>query len=147
MHTIPLPIASATLPAENVEDLFILIQDLAAIMVEENVLLAAGLPAAVVETTDRKVALAERFDHLWSSARGRLAADQKSVRRLIAAIAELRHVADENLTRLDAARAASQRRVETAMAALRGKVGTGYSCTGTADLAARMPLYTTTLRA
>lgn len=141
-------------PADRLpEALLSLIQELTAVMAEENALLAAGLPTAVAGTADRKVELSDRFDHLWAGYAGRcrlaLVADQDTAHRLIQAVTVLRKVATENVGRLDAALAASRRRIDTAMTAMRGDVAPsrGYGTTGAVPLVARLPVATTILRA
>lgn len=135
-----------------VDTLLSLIAELTAIMAEENGLLAAGLPAAVAGTAGRKMQLSDRFDHLWArcagSRRAALAADQETARRLVRAVAGLRKVANENVGRLDAALAASRRRIDTAMMALRSESGhgRGYGTKGMVPGVARPAICTTIFR-
>jgi len=105
------------------------VTELAAVMDEENRLLAAGFPAGLVATSDRKGELTAEYADLWDQVRAEaaqaLAADPDFARTLMQAVGDLRQVANENLARLEAAMTASRRRVEAALAALHEDAASG----------------------
>jgi len=107
------------------------VTELAAVMDEENRLLAAGYPAGLVATSDRKGELTAEYADLWEQVRAEaaqaLAADPDFARTLMQAVGDLRQVANENLARLEAAMTASRRRVEAALAALRDEAASGQT--------------------
>lgn len=105
------------------------VTELAAVMEEENRLLAAGFPAGLVGTSERKGELTAEYADLWDQLRAEaaqaLAADPDFVRLLMQSVGDLRQVANENLARLEAAMTASRRRVEAALAALHDDAASG----------------------
>lgn len=106
----------------QIDQLFVVITQLTALIAEENTLLAAGLPATAAGSGERKERLSERFNVLWGSVtcggKAALAAHPDTLRRLIAAVMRLQMVTNENLVRLDNALAASHRRVDRTVAVL-----------------------------
>jgi hypothetical protein len=109
-----------------IERLIMLIDELLAVVGEENHVLATGFPASLSKQTARKNELADQFDR-WVK---EVAAQPFSIRvcapdlqgTLMARLARLRTIMDENIDRLRAAMEASQRRVEAVMMAIRGDI-------------------------
>lgn len=116
-----LPLCRMSLPRPR--SIHGVIDDLIAVIAEENQALAAGFPAGLVQTVDRKQALSEEYAHLWQTLSQSLPhlrqADPQAVDLLIRRVRTLRAVADENMIRLEAAMQDSRRRVEAVLAALR----------------------------
>lgn len=108
------------------EQLLAVIAELTEVIVEENAVMAEGLPAAVAATVDRKLDLSEAYDDLYAEMADTgpdwLTTDPDFASRLMEAVLGLRAVTAENLTRLEAAMDASKRRVEAVMAAMRSTV-------------------------
>jgi hypothetical protein len=110
--------------------------DLAALIRSENALLARGQPAALAGMTQRKLALSGEFSGLQKIVLHRhkrvIAANAVLRRRLEEVGRELDGLARENLERLEATMAASRRRIESVMAAIRGHHGEcrGYGSAG-----------------
>lgn len=130
---------------QTAEALLETVQELSEVIAEENLMLAAGYPAGLGQTSERKTALAAEYAELWQDL-GRdgaaaLAADPEFGRILMAAVAQLRQTTGENLTRLEAAMAASRRRVEAVLEALRDDAReTGpYGAKGGLPLDLRLP--------
>lgn len=92
-----------------------LAEDLIAIMHDENRLLAAGLPASLTRTVDRKTLLADHLAQAWASARP-LPRDQAEA--LVEVVARLGATARENAGRLEAALAASRRRIDAVLSSV-----------------------------
>jgi hypothetical protein len=106
-------------------DLMALIEELNAIVDEENRVLARGLPASLSRFTTRKNELADEFEKwvkaisaghisLWS-----VEAERRE--RFLAAVAGLHESMDENVERLRAAIDASRRRIDAVMQAIRNE--------------------------
>lgn len=123
----------------------VVIDDLIAVMTEENQALAAGFPAGLVHTVDQKQALSEEYARLWDTLSLSLPhlqqADPEAVDLLIRRVRMLRAVADENMARLEAAMQTSRRRVEAVLDALRDTArdqAPGYGAAAVIPLAARL---------
>lgn len=103
-----------------------LVEELIALVEEENRSLARGMPASLSRSSGRKTALAEDVErwamHVERHRLGGAVADRAVRERLIARIRVLNAVMDENVTRLRQAIAASQRRVDAIMRAIREDV-------------------------
>jgi hypothetical protein len=97
------------------------LHDLRAMLRAENEALKWGLPASIVEDTDRKERLTQAFGVLMRrvTAHGPKPLEQIEARRLYALGTEVRTLSRENAHRLHAALTASERRVETIVGALR----------------------------
>jgi hypothetical protein len=111
---------------EHVRSLIALIDDLIAVVAEENVELAKGLPASRLKQVDEKNRLADLFEKYV--AESTVAASSLQVRdrvlseQLMERILRLRAAMDENLIRLRAAIEASNRRIEAVMQAIREQI-------------------------
>lgn len=121
----------------------VVIDELIAVMAEENQALAAGFPAGLVHTVDQKQALSEEYARLWETLSLSLPhlqqVDPGAVDLLIRRVRLLRAVADENMARLEAAMQASRRRVEAVLTALRTEASPGTDSPAPAvPLAARL---------
>lgn len=131
------------LPAQ----LLAVIAELTEVMLEENDVMAEGLPAAVVATVDRKLELSDTYEELYAELADHrvkiLAHDPEFATKLMEAVLRLREVAAENLTRLDAAMSASKRRVEAVMAAMRSSAreNAPYGPDGDVPLNARLAAF------
>lgn len=121
------------------------VTELSEIIAEENRVLASGFPAGLVATTERKTELAAEYAELWEDlgpeGASQLAQDPEFGRTLMAAVVSLRQATQENVTRLEAAMAASRRRVEAVLDALRQEArGSGtYGAKGDIPLELRLP--------
>lgn len=110
----------------RIEDLIELIDALIAVVEQENVALATGVPASQSRHTEIKTRLADYFE-VWvaevSARRIRLHSQDKALQaRFTSRIEHLRQSMDENVVRLRAAIEASERRIEAVMAAIREQV-------------------------
>lgn len=103
-----------------------LVEELIAVVEEENRNLARGMPASLSNSTARKTALAEDVErwamHVQRHDLGGAAKDHAARDRLVEQVRRLTAVMDENVARLRAAIAASQRRVDAIMRAVREEV-------------------------
>lgn len=120
------------------------IAELTDVILEENAVMAEGIPAAVMTTVDRKLELSDIYEDLLAemieTKPACLTSDPELARKLMDAVMALRHATQENLVRLEAAMNASKRRVEAVMAAMRSeaKVDATYSAKGEIPLGARL---------
>lgn len=96
---------------------------LKAVIAEENELLNRGLPATLLDTTERKRQLSNEYgargDELVEGAAGQILSDAALQERLLAATAQLYAMSEENRKLLSAALAATRRRVDRVMDAIR----------------------------
>ncbi|MFD2184254.1 flagellar protein FlgN [Rhodoplanes azumiensis] len=117
------PVSSAN---HSVARVVALVEELIAVVEEENRALARGLPASLSNSTARKTALAEDVErwvmHVRRYDLGSAATDRRQRERLVERARRLKLVMDENVERLRAAIAASQRRVDAIMQAVREDV-------------------------
>lgn len=129
------------------EHLLAVIAELTDVMLEENAVMAEGMPAAVVSTVDRKLELSDTYEELYAeladSRAEILAQDPDFATKLMEAVLRLREATAENLTRLEAAMSASKRRVEAVMAAMRStaRESTPYGPKGDVPLNARLAAF------
>jgi hypothetical protein len=111
---------------ESVKTLIALIDELIAVVVEENVELSKGLPASRLKQVDEKGRLAGAFEQRVAACTAHAAnlnvKDRILREQLMGKIAELRTAMDENLLRLRAAIDASNRRIEAVMQAIREQI-------------------------
>jgi hypothetical protein len=123
------------------------ITELTEVIEEENAVMAEGIPAAVVNTVDRKLELSDAYEELLAelvdSKPASLSADPELARKLMESVLALREVTQENLLRLEAAMNASKRRVEAVMSAMRSEaqVAQPYSAKGEIPLGARLAAF------
>ncbi|MDC7786779.1 flagellar protein FlgN [Rhodoplanes sp. TEM] len=114
------PVSNADLSVAKVTAL---IDELIAVVEEENRNLARGMPASLSNSTARKTALAEDVErwamHVHRHDLGNAAADREMRDHLFEQVRRLNTVMDENVSRLRQAIAASQRRVDAIMQAVR----------------------------
>ncbi|NVO16630.1 MAG: flagellar protein FlgN [Rhodoplanes sp.] len=117
------PASSADMSVAKVTTL---IDELIALVEQENRNLARGMPAKLSASTARKTALAEDIErwalHVQRHRLGETVGDVGLRERLVERIRTLNTVMDENVTRLRQAIAASQRRVDAIMRAIREDV-------------------------
>lgn len=110
----------------RIKSLIALIDVLTALVAEENVELAKGLPASRLKQVDEKNRLAEMFERTVAEcAAGTTSlnvADRILREQLLERILKLRAAMDENLVRLRAAIEASNRRIEAVMQAIREQI-------------------------
>jgi hypothetical protein len=123
----PAPLARAhDETAAMVGRLISLIDELLAVIGEENLILARGLPASLSPQTGRKNALAQQFEKWVKEVAARPVSlhscDPALQDRLMDRIGRLRAAMDENMLRLRAAMEASRRRIETVMQAIRSEI-------------------------
>ncbi|MES5481249.1 flagellar protein FlgN [Bradyrhizobium sp. INPA03-11B] len=111
---------------ERARSLIELIDNLIAIVNEENVELAKGLPASRLKQVDEKNRLATLFEQCVAEAVGKTAnlnvQDRVLREQLLDRIMKLRVAMDENVLRLRAAIDASNRRIEAIMQAIREQI-------------------------
>jgi hypothetical protein len=137
------PMETGFLPGQLLD----VVTELTEVVLEENAIMAEGLPAGIAANLDRKLELSDTYEDLCAEViegrRDSLAADPELARRLIMAVVRLREVTAENLVRLDAAMDASRRRVEAVMAAMRAEAGNAapYGPGGAVPLGARLAAF------
>jgi hypothetical protein len=111
---------------ERIRSLIALIDDLIAVVSEENAELAKGLPASRLKQVDEKNRLAGLFEKYVAEcavATSNLHVQDRILReQLMERILQLRAAMDENLPRLRAAIEASNRRIEAVMQAIREQI-------------------------
>jgi len=111
---------------ERARALIALIDGLIAIVNEENVELAMGLPASRLKHVDEKNRLANLFEQSVAEAVGKAlnlhVQDRVLREQLMERILRLRAAMDENVLRLRAAIEASNRRIEAIMMAIREQI-------------------------
>ncbi len=111
---------------DGVKMLIALIDELIAVVVEENVELSKGLPASRLKQVDEKNRLAGVFEQRVAACTAQVAnLNVKDIvlrQQMMGKIAELRVAMDENLMRLRAAIDASNRRIEAVMQAIREQI-------------------------
>ncbi|MGJ4932329.1 flagellar protein FlgN [Bradyrhizobium sp. HKCCYLS2038] len=111
---------------DEVRTLITLIDELIAVLSEENMELAKGLPASRSKQLDDKNRLAGLFEHRVAECARRTASldvrDRVLREQLMEHILTLRSAMDENLVRLRAAIEASNRRIEAVMQAIREQI-------------------------
>lgn len=103
-----------------------LVDEFIAVVQEENVMLARGLPASLSLVARRKAELAEAFD-VWVKAAVsrsfRLEAASEPVRKLFPErLAIFQRTMSANIAHLEAAMEASRRRIDAVMNAIRGEM-------------------------
>ena len=126
MHGVPSRPPAAGNSRDRLEDLVELIDALIAVVSEENAALAKGHPASQSRFTEAKVRLGEQFEK-WvidvSMRKVLLCSPDRALQeRVLQRIACLCTAMDENMVRLRAAIAASQRRIDAVMDAIRGQI-------------------------
>ena len=111
---------------ERAKSLIALIDDLIAIVNEENAELAKGLPASRLKQVDEKSRLATLFEQSVAEAVAKAQSlhvhDRVLREQLMERILKLRGAMDENVMRLRAAIEASNRRIEAIMQAIREQI-------------------------
>jgi hypothetical protein len=111
---------------EGAKTLIALIDDLIAVVTEENVELSKGLPASRLKQVDEKNRLAAVFEQRVAACVTQAASlnvkDRMLREQLMGKIGDLRTAMDENLLRLRAAIEASNRRIEAVMQAIREQI-------------------------
>jgi hypothetical protein len=111
---------------EGVKTLIALIDELIAVVAEENVELSKGLPASRLKQVDEKNRLAGEFEQRVAACAAQAASlnvkDRILREHLMERIATLRTAMDENLIRLRAAIEASNRRIDAVMQAIREQI-------------------------
>ncbi|WP_315727869.1 MULTISPECIES: flagellar protein FlgN [unclassified Bradyrhizobium] len=111
---------------DGVKSLIALIDELVAVVSEENLELAKGLPASRSKQLDDKNRLAGLFEQRVAECAARTASlhvqDRVLREQLMERILNLRVAMDENLMRLRAAIEASNRRIEAVMQAIREQI-------------------------
>jgi hypothetical protein len=111
---------------EGVKTLIALIDELIAVVIEENVELSKGLPASRSKQVDEKTRLADVFGQRVAACTAQAASlnvkDRFLREQLTERMSSLRAATDENLMRLRAAIDASNRRIEAVMQAIREQI-------------------------
>jgi hypothetical protein len=124
--------AEPTSSVPTASGLIAVMSELQSLVTAENDALRRGLPAAAVETTDRKERLHQQFRSMYRYLLRRgappLAAQDAAQMQELGE--SLRSLATENAARLDAALKASQQRVEQVMEALRRRVSEDHAAYG-----------------
>lgn len=132
------PVHPKGTPEHAAEHLIAVVDELIEVVVEENALLARGLPASLSTLTRRKNELADELER-WASDVATRKLDIRSCsgalrQTYIDRVQVLRTVMDENVERLRTAIEASRRRIDAVMQAIRSEVGSTsmYSADGRA---------------
>ena len=111
---------------KHVRRLIALIDELIAVVAEENAELSKGLPASRLKQVDQKNRLAELFEQCVTECARQstsLHVQDRALReQFMERILRLRGAMDENLVRLRAAIDASNRRIEAVMQAIREQI-------------------------
>jgi hypothetical protein len=111
---------------DRLEDLVELINALIAVVSEENAALAKGHPASQSRYTEMKIKLGDQFEQWVKDVARRevllCSPDRALQERVLQRIACLCTAMNENMVRLRAAMAASQRRIDAVMDAIRGQI-------------------------
>ena len=121
---------------DKLEDLLELIDALIAVVSEENAALAKGHPASQSRYTEMKIRLGDQFEQWVKDVSRRevllCSPDRALQERVLQRIACLCTAMNENMVRLRAAMAASQRRIDAVMDAIRGQIADAspYNATG-----------------
>jgi flagellar biosynthesis/type III secretory pathway chaperone len=121
---------------DRLEDLVELINALIAVVSEENAALAKGHPASQSRYTEMKIRLGDQFEQWVKDVSRRevllCSPDRALQERVLQRIACLCTAMNENMVRLRAAMAASQRRIDAVMDAIRGQIADAspYNATG-----------------
>lgn len=121
---------------DRVRSLIALIDDLIAVVLDENVELAKGLPASRLKQVDEKNRLADLFEQRVAECSARTVSlhvhDRQLREDLMERILRLRASMDENVAQLRAAMEASNRRIDAVMQAIREQISTvsPYGATG-----------------
>jgi hypothetical protein len=119
----PKPVESPGAKALDIGQLIGLIDELIALAVEENLLLAKGLPASLSKFTARKCELADEFERWVHGASATPlkfgGSNTEQQRALFERIQALKEAMDENIGRLGVAIDATRRRIEAVMCAIR----------------------------
>lgn len=134
-------IATPERRSDPLDDLLSVISELTDMMIEENSVLAAGLPAFLAANAERKHELADEFEKRKTGLTG--IGDPVAIRTLTDAVTQLRDVTAENMDRLEAAMRASRHRVEAVMQAAGAAApgGTPYTAKGKPPLATRLAAF------
>ena len=134
---------------DRVRSLIALIDNLIAVVAEENAELSKGLPASRLKQVDEKNRLAALFEkYVADSATNSLHVQDRMLReQLMDRILRLRAAMDENLVRLRAAIEASNRRIEAVMQAIREQVASVSPYGAGGRRTARAASYGTNVRA
>ncbi|MBU1174150.1 MAG: hypothetical protein KKH72_02020 [Alphaproteobacteria bacterium] len=117
----------------NLIELIDLVETLNEQIVEENTMLARGMPASVSQNVVRKAALSARLDAWMSRIRSGdpafVEADKSLHRELVEGLTTLQDVMSENMSLLKRAMAVTHRRIEAIMSAVREQTGakSGYT--------------------
>ena len=135
----------------RIEYLITLIDELIAVVGEENAWLAQGQPASRSKQIARKTELAESFEVWVAEISARKISVQTGDERLRARFAErlvcLKDAMHENIVRLRGAIEASRRRIETVMSAIREQVSDANPYTASGRLGSRAASIGTNIRA
>jgi len=111
---------------DKLEDLLELIDALIAVVSEENAALAKGHPASQSRYTEMKIRLGDQFEQWVKDVSRRelllCSPDRAQQELVLQRIACLCTGINENMVRLRAAMAASQRRIDAVMDAIRGQI-------------------------
>lgn len=137
--------------ASRMEDLIALIDEMIVIVTDENAALARGLPASRSKQLVRKTELAALFEQ-WvadvSSKKINILASKEPLRsRFAERVKLLQIVMDDNIIKLRAAIATSQRRIDAVMAAVRERVSDAVPYTANGRMAGPAASYAANIRA
>lgn len=118
--------ANTTEADRALEQLLVFMNEMIAVVEEENGVLARGIPASLSIFTGRKNELADELDRwgkdMATHQRAIASADAKLRQRFMDTVKQLRAAMDENVERLRAAMDASRRRIDAVMNAVRNEI-------------------------
>jgi len=136
---------------DDVRTLIALIDELIAVVSEENAELAKGLPASRSKQLEDKDRLSGLFEQRVAECAARTTSldvrDRVLREQLMEHILNLRTAMDENLLRLRAAIEASNRRIEAVMQAIREQIASASPYGASGRRAARATSFSTNVRA
>jgi hypothetical protein len=128
-----IPTANGSSDAPRIEQLIVLIKELTSVVLEENLLLAQGVPASRSKQIARKTELAALLEKWVAEVTSRKlniqTRDERLRREFHEHLSLLKEAMDDNIVQLRAAIEASQRRIDAVMGAIREQMAGSSSYT------------------
>jgi hypothetical protein len=151
IHAVDTPSCFGQDGSSRIEVMITVIDELIAVVIEENAWLAQGLPASRSKQIGRKTELAESFEKLVgdvTSNNASVQTDDEELRlKFVDRMQMLKTAMDENIIGLQAAIEASRRRIEAVMSAIREQVADANPYNASGRLSSKSISVGTNLRA